>query len=56
MALRAQHLDGCKYRRQAAIGPYTLEFVCFSHKLLVGLDGVQHAEAAAHSSILELRA
>jgi very-short-patch-repair endonuclease len=42
-ALRAEQLDGYKFRRQAAIGPYVVDFVCFSHKLVIELDGVQHA-------------
>jgi very-short-patch-repair endonuclease len=42
--LRAQQLAGHKFRRQAAIGQYVVDFVCFSHKLIVELDGPQHAE------------
>jgi very-short-patch-repair endonuclease len=45
--LRAQQLAGYKFRRQAAIGPYIVDFVCFSHKLVIELDGVQHAEGDA---------
>ena len=44
--LRAEKL-GCKFRRQAAIGPYIVDFVCFSHKLIVELDGPQHSLADA---------
>ncbi len=42
-ALRAQQLAGYKFRRQAAIGPYIVDFVCFSLKLVIELDGVHHA-------------
>jgi very-short-patch-repair endonuclease len=42
--LRSEQLKGCKFRRQAAIGPYIVDIVCFSHKLIVELDGPQHAE------------
>jgi very-short-patch-repair endonuclease len=42
-ALRAEQLTGYKFRRQAALGPYVVDFVCFSHKLVIELDGVQHA-------------
>ncbi|MEX2171680.1 MAG: DUF559 domain-containing protein [Pirellulales bacterium] len=45
--LRAQQLEGHKFRRQAAIGPYFVDFVCFSHQLLVELDGPQHANSQA---------
>lgn len=43
-ALRAQQLDRIKFRRQAAIGPNIVDFVCFSHRLMIELDGVHHAE------------
>jgi very-short-patch-repair endonuclease len=46
LALRANQL-GVKFRRQAAIGSSVVDFVCFSHKLVVELDGVQHAEGVA---------
>jgi very-short-patch-repair endonuclease len=45
--LRAQRIRGHKFRRQAAIGPYVVDFVCFSPKLVIELDGPQHAEPAA---------
>ena len=45
--LRAERLDGCKFRRQAAIGPYIVGFVCFSHNLIVELDRPQHLEPQA---------
>ncbi len=41
--LRAEKL-GVKFRRQAAIGAYIVDFVCFSHRLIVELDGPQHVE------------
>ena len=45
--LRAQKLRGRKFRRQAAIGAYVVDFVCFSIKLIIELDGPQHLEARA---------
>jgi very-short-patch-repair endonuclease len=45
--LRAQQLRGRKFRRQAAIGPYVVDFVCFADKLIVELDGPQHLEPEA---------
>src|SRR6185295_16118021 len=45
--LRAQKLGGHKFRRQAAIGSYIVDFVCFAAKLIVELDGPQHLEPAA---------
>jgi very-short-patch-repair endonuclease len=41
--LRAGKL-GVKFRRQAAIGPYVVDFVCFPCRLIVELDGPQHVE------------
>src|SRR5687768_5476092 len=50
--LRAQQLGGHKFRRQVAIGPYVVDFVCFSCKLIIELDGPQHCEnnAAEHDA------
>ena len=45
--LRAGQLNGCKFRRQAALGPYIVDFICFAQRLIVELDGPQHLEAAA---------
>jgi len=46
--LRAGKL-GVKFRRQAAIGAYVVDFVCFSHKLIVELDGPQHVSEEGKS-------
>jgi len=35
---------GLKFRRQFPIGPYVVDFVCLSHKLVIELDGGQHME------------
>jgi very-short-patch-repair endonuclease len=37
-------MAGRKFRRQAAVGPYIADFVCFERKLVVELDGAHHAE------------
>ncbi len=42
--LRNKQLDDCKFRRQQPIGPYIADFACLSRKLLIELDGSQHAE------------
>ena len=41
--LRQNNL-GVKFRRQAPIGNYIVDFVCFDKKLVVELDGSQHIE------------
>jgi very-short-patch-repair endonuclease len=42
--LRARQLHGWKFRRQHPYGDYVLDFVCLDAKLVVELDGGQHAE------------
>ena len=56
--LRAKRLNGWKFRRQQPIGPYIADFVCMEAKLIVELDGSQHAESPrdkARDSNLEER-
>jgi len=50
---------GVKFRRQHAIGPYVVDFVCMGHRLIVEVDGGQHAlqqdQDAARTRYLEDR-
>ncbi len=46
--LRNKQLGGHKFRRQQPIGPYIADFACLSEKLLIELDGSQHAERKTH--------
>ncbi|MFL9827568.1 endonuclease domain-containing protein [Rhodoplanes sp. SY1] len=41
--LRARGLDGHKFVRQEPIGPNVVDFVCREERLIVELDGGQHA-------------
>jgi very-short-patch-repair endonuclease len=41
-AVRNRRLDGFKFRRQHAIGPYIADFACLERKLVVELDGPSH--------------
>jgi very-short-patch-repair endonuclease len=41
--IRYRQLGGFRFRRQAPIGPYVADFVCFEAKLVLELDGGQHA-------------
>jgi very-short-patch-repair endonuclease len=43
-ALRNRQLAGFKFRRQQAIANYIVDFVCLEQRLVVELDGGQHAE------------
>ncbi len=40
--LRGRRLDGLKFRRQVAIGPYVADFVCLERRLIVEADGPLH--------------
>ncbi len=40
--LRRQQIEGRQFRRQAPIGRYIVDFVCFARKLIVEVDGGQH--------------
>ena len=42
--LRNNQLDGHRFRRQHPIGPYIVDFACLTRKILIELDGSQHAE------------
>ncbi len=42
--MRNRLLNGFKFRRQVPIGPYIADFVCQERRLVVELDGFQHAE------------
>ncbi len=42
--LRGRRLNGHKFVRQLPIGPYVADFVCRHRRLLVELDGSQHAD------------
>jgi very-short-patch-repair endonuclease len=42
--LRARRFDGHKFKRQVPIGPYVVDFACLGHRLIVEVDGGQHAD------------
>ncbi len=41
--LRHRQIGRSRFRRQAPIGPYIVDFVCFEKRLVIELDGGQHA-------------
>ena len=45
--LRAHRLMGLSFRRQYPIGHYIVDFACPSKRLIIELDGSQHAEESA---------
>ena len=46
--LRARQLGGVRFNRQVPIGAYICDFVARTPKLIIELDGGQHAAAAEH--------
>ena len=42
--LRRQQINGYKFRRQFPLGIYIADFVCLKTRLIVEVDGGQHAE------------
>jgi very-short-patch-repair endonuclease len=45
--LRSRQLRSFKFRRQHPIGPFITDFCCFKRRLVVELDGGQHANRTA---------
>jgi very-short-patch-repair endonuclease len=43
--LRARQIEGVKFRRQQPIDEIIVDFVCFEKKLIIELDGGQHAQS-----------
>ena len=44
--LRSRQLNGAKFRRQVALGPYVADLVCVEARLIVECDGGQHNGSA----------
>ncbi|MBY4630062.1 hypothetical protein CO652_19855 [Rhizobium sp. H4] len=42
--LRARRLNGYKFTRQVPLGPFIVDFLCREERLIVEVDGFQHAE------------
>ena len=48
--LRGKQIDGAKFRRQHPFGDYILDFACLDRRIVIELDGGQHAESTAYDS------
>jgi very-short-patch-repair endonuclease len=48
--LRLWQVDGCKFRRQQPLGHYIVDFVCLQKRLIVELDGGQHAREVKYDA------
>jgi very-short-patch-repair endonuclease len=42
--LKRRQIAGVKFRRQQPIGRFIVDFVCFERRVIVEVDGGQHAE------------
>jgi len=53
VALRRLRGEGFHFRRQAPFRSYFLDFVCYTHRLVIEVDGAQHGEQeqARHDTI-----
>ncbi len=49
--LRRRQLGGFRFRRQVPLGPYVADLVCLPAKLVVEVDGGQHADRAAQDDV-----
>ena len=47
-SLRAHRLGGWRWKRQIPFGPYILDFLCADARLVVEVDGSQHADQIAY--------
>ena len=43
--IRNRQMEGAKFRRQVPLKGYILDFVCFERRLIIEVDGSQHAES-----------
>jgi len=46
--LRAHRFMGLKFKRQKPMGRYIVDFLCVERRLIIELDGGQHAEQVAY--------
>ena len=44
--VRDRRFEGTKFRRQVPIGPFVADFASIEHRVVVELDGGQHADSA----------
>jgi 2-methylaconitate isomerase len=44
-SLRRRQINGWRFRRQAPVGSYIADFLCFDPLLIIEVDGGQHAQS-----------
>jgi very-short-patch-repair endonuclease len=42
--LRMKQMEGLKFRRQQPIDNYIVDFICFENRIIIEVDGGQHAD------------
>ena len=42
--LRSRQIEGIKFRRQQPVGDFIVDFISFEKRIVIELDGGQHAE------------
>jgi len=53
--VRAHRLNGLSFRRQVPIGRYIVDFCCHEARLVLEIDGSQHAEGEAERDAARTR-
>ena len=48
--LRCRQINGFRFRKQAPIGRYIVDFICHETRLIVELDGGQHTETIEYDA------
>ena len=48
--LRQRQINGFLFRKQCPAGPYVADFACLQAKLIVEVDGGQHADSATDAA------
>ena len=48
--LRMRQIAGARFRRQHPIGPYVVDFVCLDPRVVIEVDGGQHAESRSDAA------
>ena len=51
MHLRYRQIGGYKFRRQHPVGHYIVDFACLEKKLIIEVDGGQHAQRVEDDNI-----
>ena len=52
--IRSRQLRNYRFRRQHPIGRYIVDFICLETKLIIELDGGQHADQKKYDNIRDI--